>query len=230
MNRTSIIIVNWNTRDLVLRCVDSVRRHTPELHELILVDNGSCDGSAEELRALEGPLTRVLLLPQNVGFAAGCNQGIALAQGTAVCLLNSDTQVTRGWLGSLWRALERTGAGLVGPYSDHAKGWQRRRPWWGVLPPPFRRTRETKSLSFFCVLIRREVLDRVGLLDERFGLGTWEDDDYCHRAREAGFRLFIDGGSWVWHEAHATFRANRLDDRGQQEVNRRVFEEKWKDR
>lgn len=230
MSLTSIVVVNWNTRDLVARCVEAVRRHTQEPYEIILVDNGSEDGSRELIAALEGPGTRAVLLPANLGFAAGANRGIAAARGDAVCLLNTDATVTRGWLGSLRRALSRPDAGLAGPGTDHAKGAQRRKPWFGRWPPPFRRTRDVDYLSFFCVVVSREALDAVGLLDERFGLGTFEDDDYCRRARAAGFRLVLDGGSWVWHEAHGTFRRNRLDDRALQEENRRVYEEKWKGR
>lgn len=227
MRLASIIIVNWNTRAITRRCVEAVRRCTPEPHELILVDNGSRDGSPEELRSLEGPDTRALLLPENLGFAGGANRGIALARGDAICLLNSDTLVTKGWLRALQEALRRPGAGLAGPCTDHAKGLQRRRPWFGRFPPPFRRSRDVGYLSFFCVLISRPALEQVGPLDERFGPGTFEDDDWCRRAREAGFRLILAGRSWVWHEAHATFRANALDDRAVQAANERIYREKW---
>ena len=67
----------------------------------------------------------------------------------------------------------------------------------------------------------------VGLLDERFTYGMFEDDDYCRRAQAAGFKLFIDGRSWVWHEANSTFAANRLDVGEVFEANRRQFESKW---
>lgn len=224
---TSIIVVNWNTRETVLRCVEGVRGHTRVPYELILIDNGSEDGSPDALKALEDAFTRVLLLPRNLGFSAGTNRGITATSAAVVCLLNSDTVVTPGWLGSLVSLMKRSGAGMVGPYTNHAKGRQRRRLWWSRYPPPFRRTREVDYLSFFCVLISREVLDKVGPLDERFGLGTFEDVDYCRRARAAGFRLLIDGRSWVWHDAHATFEANRLDHRIVLERNRELFHEKW---
>ncbi len=226
-NCASIVVVNWNTRESVLRCVEAVRRHTRVPYELILVDNGSEDGSPQALQVLENASTKVILLARNLGFPGGANRGIATTSGGAVCLLNSDTVVTPGWQGSLFSLMKRTGAGMVGPYTNRAKGRQRRKLWWGRYPPPFRRTREVDYLSFFCVLISREVLDRVGLLDERFGLGTFEDDDYCRRARAAGFHLLIDGRSWVWHDAHATFQANRLGHQIIQERNQKVFQEKW---
>ena len=228
MSLVSIVVVNWNTRDTTVACLQAVQRNTECPYELIIVDNGSTDGSVEVLRAYEDDRTRFLSLPENLGFAGGSNKGIEIASGDAVCLLNSDTLPTRGWLTELMSVRSEKGAGLVGPYTDHAKKPQRRKPWFGRWPPWFLPTTQLEMLSFFCVLIGREVLDQVGLLDERFGLGTFEDDDYCRRARDAGLTLWVAGRSWVWHEAHATFKANRLDDRAEQERNRGIFEEKWK--
>lgn len=228
MNGTSIVVVNWNTRDLTIRCVESVLALTPEPHEIVLVDNGSTDGSLDAFSRFPKDRVRVLPLPKNLGFAGGNNRGIDAASGDSICLLNSDTRVTRNWLGRLQRELRKHEVGLAGPMTDHARGRQRRRPWFGRLPPPFRRGGEVEYLSFFCVLIRKAVFERIGTLDERFGLGTFEDDDFCLRARAAGFRLRIAARSWVWHDAHGTFRANRLDDRLLQEENRALFQEKWK--
>ncbi len=226
---TSIIVVNWNTRAVTERCLRSVLRHTARPFQLVLVDNGSTDGSADALEPLLEPGDRLLRLPSNLGFAGGANRGLDVATGTRIVLLNSDTVVTPRWLGRLHRRMDRTGAGLVGPCTDHAKGKQRRKPWWGRIPPPFRRNREVAYLSFFCVLVDRRVLDAIGPLDERFGPGTFEDDDWCRRARAAGFRLEIAGQAWVWHEAHATFRANALDDRALQAGNRALYDAKWGD-
>lgn len=225
--RTSIIVLNWNTRELTLRCIRSVRRHSPDGVQLVLVDNGSRDGSQEALRSAAGPLDKVLFLPTNLGFAGGMNRGIEAADGDVLCLLNSDTRVTRNWLPPLLSALERPGVGLAGPYTDHAKRDQRLKPFLGRFAPPFRRSKDVQTLSFFCVTIRRDVIDRIGLLDESFGLGTFEDDDYCRRAREAGFRCRVVGRSWVWHDAHGTFRANDLDADRVQLGNARLFAEKW---
>ena len=224
----SIIVVNWNTRSLLENCIAAVRRRTAIPYELVLVDNGSADGSRELLEAIRDASTRVILLPENRGYAAGINVGIERATGEILCLLNSDTTVTTGWLPNLLNCMERSGASLVGPYTNKASGRQRCRPWFGLLAPPYRRTVEVDFLSFFCVAIRRDVFNRIGVLDERFGYGTCEDLDYCRRAREAGYRLVIDGRSWVWHAGHATFRANRLDEAELRRRNRKLLEEKWR--
>ena len=143
-------------------------------------------------------------------------------------LLNSDAFVTRGWLPRMSACMSRHRAGLVGPCTNHCKGKQRHAlRIKGLFRPWFRRTEQVEFLQFFCVLIKRQVIREVGLLDERFVYGMFEDDDYCRRASAAGFRLFIDGRSWVWHQGNSTFTANQLDFRNIFESNRRRFDEKW---
>jgi GT2 family glycosyltransferase len=225
---TSIIVVNWNTPALTTVCLERVRRHTLAPYELIVVDNGSQDGSAEILEGVAG-VSRLLRLPSNLGFAGGYNRGIEAAHPeNDVVLLNSDAFVTRRWLSRLLACMARHRAGMVGPCTNRCKGKQRYTlRFKGLFRPWFRRTEQVDYLSFFCVLISRPVIRAVGLLDERFTYGMFEDDDYCRRAQAAGFKLFIDGRSWVWHEANSTFAANHLDFRGVFEANRRQFDAKW---
>ena len=228
---TSIVIVNWNTPRHLEKAVQAVRRHTDRDYELILVDNGSRPESRSLIERLqaEGPSTRSLFLPENLGYAAGNNRGIALARGDAICLLNSDAFVTGGWLSSLRRSLDEHAADMAGPCTNRCKGVQRRKLWLSTFPPPaaFRRAQETDFLSFFCVLIRRRVFETIGVLDERFEVGSWEDVDFCRRARESRHRLWVDGRSWVWHLAHATFLANDLKEEDLRARNRVVYDAKW---
>jgi len=224
----SIIVVNWNTQAMTTDCLAQVRRHTRPPYELIVVDNGSNDGSAEMLAEMDGDF-RLICLSSNRGFAGGYNCGIPAASSeNDVLLLNSDAFVTRGWLTRMSACMVRKGAGLVGPCTNNCKGKQRHALRMnGLVRPWFRRTQQVDYLSFFCILISRRVIRDVGLLDERFHYGMFEDDDYCRRACAAGFRLFIDGRTWVWHEANSTFAANRLDVGEVFEANRRQFESKW---
>lgn len=225
----SIIVVNWNTRETTLQCLRAAGRTRPAGAEIIVVDNGSTDGSAGAFEALPGDRMEVVRLPENRGFAGGSNEGIRRARGEILCLLNSDTVPAPGAFHRMEHALRTRRAGLAGPYTNRAKGAQRKRPWKRILGRLALPTRQVEDLSFFCVMIDRRVIETVGLLDERFGLGTFEDDDYCRRARLAGFSCVIAGAAWVWHEAHATFRANGLDDAAEQAKNRRLFDEKWKE-
>jgi GT2 family glycosyltransferase len=225
---TSIVVVNWNTPAMTSVCLERIRRYTRMPYELIVVDNGSTDDSAGILERAPG-VSRLVRLASNYGFAGGYNRGIEAADpDNDVVLLNSDAFVTRGWLGRMSACMARHRAGLVGPCTNRCKGKQRHAlRVRGLFRPWFRRTEQVDFLSFFCVLISRAVIRSVGLLDERFTYGMFEDDDYCRRAGAAGFSLFIDGRSWVWHEASATFAANQLDLRTVFDANRRQFEGKW---
>lgn len=226
-SRVSLIVLNWNTYSLTSECLAAIRRHGPPAQDVIVVDNGSEDGSAERLAAGLRSNERLLALPRNLGYAAGVNRGLALAREDRVCLLNSDCVPTKGWLSALNETMTRRGAGLVGPYSNECGGKQRRKSWPARVLPFLRQECPCEELSFFCVLIRKDVLDRIGGMDERFGKGYYEDIDYCRRAAAAGFSLWISGKSWVWHRGQATFRANGLDPKRQLADNAMLYLRKW---
>ncbi|MBW1708343.1 MAG: glycosyltransferase family 2 protein [Deltaproteobacteria bacterium] len=173
----SIVILNWNTPDVTARSIEAVREHTQVPYELILVDNGSTDSSPSVLSKYSQKNTQVILNEKNLGFAGGNNVGIRASKSSYVCLLNSDAFPTKDWLGSMLKCMDKTGASMVGPWTNEAKGPQRKKFKHRLSPKLFRAYKEVDFLSFFCVLIDRKVFDRIGLLDERFGLGTYEDDD-----------------------------------------------------
>lgn len=234
---TSIVIVTHNQLDYTRLCLDSIRFRTDEPYELIVVDNGSTDGTVDYLRA--GRDVRWIENPDNRGFPAAVNQGLAIAQGEQVLLLNNDTVVTTGWLGRLLDALRSDPRhGLVGPVSNNVSGPQQidvayRQladldgfAWdWGRTHA--RRTQATDRLVGFCLLIDRRVIDTIGPLDERFGIGNFEDDDYCRRAREAGFRGVIARDAFVHHFGGRTFAASGIDYARLMSENQRKFREKW---
>jgi len=214
-DRVSIVIVAHNQLDYCRRCVDSVRAHTRPPMELILVDNGSSDGVGAWFDTVPG--ARVIHTGENLGYPAGANRGLDRATGHPL-LLNSDTVVPPAWLERLEAALfSAPDVGMAGPVSNCVSGIQQ------VPGPPGdapghiaawararaetcagRRT-ETERLVGFCVLIRRDAFERVGGLDERFGLGNYEDDDYCLRLRLAGYRLVIAEDCAIYHYGSRSF-------------------------
>ena len=235
---TSIVIVTHNQLRHTKKCVNSIRRHTNARYELIFVDNGS----NEETVAYLESLTDVTLIKNadNRGFPAAANQGLAAARGEYLLLLNNDTLVTDGWLGRLQQPMRQDPQiGLVGPLSNRVSGEQQ-------IPVDYKQTSglarfaarlaeenagqrtETDRLVGFCLLTRRAVVDRIGDLDERFGIGNFEDDDFCRRALNAGFRAVIARDAFVHHVGSATFRATKVNFRKLLKDNRRKFQEKWK--
>jgi len=211
----SIIIPAYNQLDYCRRCVASVRAHTHRAYKLILVDNGSTDGVGAYFDGVPGAL--VLHVQDNLGFAAGVNLGIAEAEGHVV-LLNSDTQAPEGWLARLEAALLTSDdIGIVGPMTNSAPGLQQidglERDSIDAVNAFARdlaernagKIRDAYRLVGFCMLIREEVWRTIGLFDERFGLGTFEDGDYCLRVMQAGYRLCVAEDCFVYHYGGRTF-------------------------
>jgi GT2 family glycosyltransferase/Tfp pilus assembly protein PilF len=235
---TSIVILTHNNLADTRACLASIRQHTPQPHEIIVVDNGSTDGTVEALRRVPG--LRLIANATNIGFAAGCNQGLAVARGDFVVLLNNDTLVTPGWLAAMLRAMaERPTLGLVGPRSNNVAGVQRVPEAAEGYPEGLERFAATFCAAHagqatlvprvigFCMLIRRAVIQRIGGLDERFGTGNLEDDDYCLRARLAGFELAVVHDSYVHHHGGRTFEALGIDYRRSVWENAARFQAKW---
>ncbi len=237
---TSIVILTHNELPYTHRCLESIRRRTDEPYEIIVVDNASTDGTLDYVSAL--PDVQVIANAENRGFAAGCNQGIKVASGDQVLLLNNDTIVTTGWLDRMLSALESDERiGLVGPTTNNCAGDQRISvpydnlssidgfawDWGSKHRGELAEIGDNGTLIGFCLLIRRSVIERVGVLDEQFGVGNFEDNDYCERTRRAGYRLVIARDSFVHHFGGVTFRGANIDYGRLMAENERRYSDKW---
>lgn len=238
---TSIIILTWNQLALTQACLASISRHTELPYELIMIDNGSSDGTVTWLCQQAEADRRITIIENadNLGFAAGCNQGIRAAKGSRLVLLNNDTVVTPGWLSGMNELLERyPDAGIIGPMTNSASGIQvvqeveytpESLPTWVEAFHQRHRYRiiPQRRIVGFCMLFRRELIEKVGLLDEAFGAGNYEDDDFCLRAELAGFRNMIAGDVFIHHEGGASFSGNNLIRSVENRKNRVKFRQKW---
>lgn len=224
--RFSVCIATWNSRADIGLCLESLREAGGgRSFEVIVVDNRSRDGTPQFIRR-EFPWVRLDLPPYNLGFAGANNRALTAARGREVFLLNPDTVVHPGALDRLVEFLDaRPRCGMVGPqlrYPDGSLQWSCRRfPNFGAglfrntplgkLFPGNRFTtaylmddwdhsspRRVDWLSGACCLVRREVLDSVGLLDDRFFLYC-EDVDWCYRMRQAGWERWYVPTAVVTH-------------------------------
>lgn len=240
----SIVVVTFNNLVFNRLCLESVLANTvAESYELVVIDNGSQDGTVDYLSELANlnSHVRVLLNDQNTGFAAACNQGMTAASGETLLLLNNDTIVPPNWLTLLLKGLEDPAVGMVGPvtnrcgneaqidvpystYGEYLKcAEERAKLHRGEV-------KEIRMLTMFCVALRREVFESIGLLDERFAIGLFEDEDYSMRLRSAGYKLRCLDDVLVHHFGQATIgKLAVTDDYGKLfRSNRRKFEGKWK--
>ncbi len=176
----------------------------------------------------------------NLGFAAGVNQALKRAKGDYIVLLNNDTVLTPGWLSGLLGVAQNVPqAGLIGPVSNEVPEPQRVTPTYGTdlhglegfavnrRHTYARQVMEIERISGFCVLFSRYILQTVGLLDERFSLGFFEDDDLGVRVRKAGFKLLVAMDTYVHHWGSQTIRALGLDSGQLLTSNLEKFREKW---
>ncbi|MFC4077974.1 glycosyltransferase family 2 protein [Salinithrix halophila] len=238
----SVIIPVRNQLAFTRQCLAAIRTYTPLPHEVIFVDNDSTDGTTSFLRkrVKQEVGSTWIRNPVNRGFAAAVNQGMKKAQGEYFLLLNNDTLVSSRWMELLLAVLRSdVSIGMTGPVSNKAIPEQKVSVRLSRIPSIHRYSqfhnrhnpglwRETRRLSGFCLAIPRRIWEEVGEWDERFGLGTYEDDDYSYRVRKAGYRLIVAGDTYVHHFGSRSFRR-----RGRAEFlkilaqNRHYFLRKW---
>lgn len=247
---TSIVIVSYNTLEFTQACIASIRQWTTDSrYELIVVDNGSCDGSAAWLLAQKDVYG--IINKENAGFAKGCNQGTAAARGEAVLYLNSDTVVTPRWLEQMKAALysdERVGAvscvtnfcgngqQIAVPYGQDIRAMFAFADRFNQKNP--QKWERRLKLSGFCLLVKREALEKIpDGFDERFFPGNFEDDDFCRRLQIEGYRLLLCRDTFIHHFGSISFRKSYgmlgFDEQeklfwGLLEKNWQLFRDKWR--
>ena len=227
MTDLSIIIVSWNTRELLRDCLTSIHTQTPLCDfEIMIIDNASDDNSSQMVRR-SFPHVKLIENDRNLGFARACNQGLRRSSGRYAVLLNPDTWVFGNALEKMIAFLDDHGdVGALGPRIVDVDGvvdprCARRYP---TLRSEFfektrldrrfshsqlfgaylmtdwdhRDSRDVEALSGACLMVRREVLVQVGLLDESFFM-YGEDTDWCYRIRRAGWRVFYYSDAQVAH-------------------------------
>jgi len=241
--KVSIVIVTYNNWAFTKQCLNSLFENNdyPNV-EIIIVDNASKDETRIELSRIIHPQVKTILSPTNKGFAGGNTIGCQAATGDYIILLNNDTIVPPGWINRLIRPLKnKPELGMVGPMSnsvgndqmlDHfvGDGFTGQDPdWLNEFYEVYKgQIRQTEILGFYCVAMKREVYEKVGDLDSKYGIGMFEDDDYCERVKQAGYLLAIVEDAFVYHHGSVSFK--KLEDAQYRSIfiqNKAYFERKW---
>lgn len=200
MPQVTIIVLSFNTLKCLKECIASVLQYTDKkLYELLIIDQGSKDGSREYIKSLD---CKYIFNEENVGYAAGCNQGIKASNLAYVCLLNSDAVVCSNWLEIMLRAGKRY-KGIISPLVEQAITHQ--------IPERRQGGGGYKFYPGVCWLIQREVIDKIGYLDEDFGDGLDEDRDYCDRILDENYTIYVCSDVRIKHYEHQTFINNNID-------------------
>lgn len=241
----SIVVLTYNRWDLTAQCLDSIfnRSDYPGEFEVVVADNGSTDETLTQLGlwALKEPRLKCVPNGANLGFSAGNNRGIAAARGDYLVILNNDTVVTRGWLLTMFRHFQRNPKlGLLGSVTNNIGNEARidtisytsleEMP---RAAKPYTLTHladlyPLRTAAFFCVMLPRSVWNAVGTLDENYGRGFFEDDDYCRRVEQAGWEIGCAEDVFIHHHLSATFnQVLPAEKQALFEKNKQYYESKW---
>lgn len=227
--KCDIIIPIWNQSEFTRECIDNIIKNTHYPYRLILIDNGSDSDTKtylENLKQDKRAEAVVIRNEENLGFVKAVNQGLQISNAPYVCILNNDTIPAPGWLERMIAFAERHGdIGLINPQCD------------GHLDTPIDKYAEILSkhkdeymelnqCQGFCMLVRRNLIEKIGHLDEAFGIGGFDDTDYSRRAHIAGYRSVAIKEAYVYHRTHASF--NKLGDRERWVTrNEEIYYRKW---
>ena len=213
--KCDIIIPVWNQPESTKECIEAVMRTTKYPYRLILIDNGSEAETRLYLEGLKKPNSPEITLIRNetnLGYIKAVNQGLRVSDAPYICIMNNDTVPGIGWLENLVTfAHQHNDMGLVNPLCD---GHRNRTidEYAEEVARNAGRYMEMNQCFGFCTLIKREVIEKIGYLDESFGIGGYDDTDYSMRAWKAGYRCASVHSSYVYHKQHVSFKATGAKD------------------
>lgn len=234
--KTSIIILTYNNLNYSKLCIDSIRHFTEEgTYEIIVVDNASTDGTVEWLKQQRD--IKSIFNKNNLGFPKGCNQGINISDGDNILLLNNDVIVTKNWLKNLILCLHSSkDIGAVGAITNNCGYYQSIPTSYRTIDEMFQFAEKHNisnqtlweqrlKLIGFCMAFKKEIVDKIGLLDEQFTPGNYEDDDYSFRIIKAGYKLILCKDTFIHHFGTQSFKKESYNEL--LNVNSIKFQNKW---
>ena len=230
----SIIIPYCNSNEYTEECLKAIQKHTKD-YEIILIDNGSKD--LLKLPKDEMPIC-LIRNEENLGFPKAVNQGFVRAKGDYLCILNNDLICTHNWADRLIWHFEH-GIDVIGPRTNSISGPQ------VLLVDRYDNikelNRESKELYkrekhnrfpfhrlvAFCIVMKGCVYETIGGFDEVFSPGNYEDDDYCLRAIDNGFKLAVANDVFIHHWGSVTHKNLDINYISLLKRNQKIFESKW---
>jgi len=229
IRKVDIIMPCYHNFELTKTAIESIINNTSDVDwKLIVINDGADRQITKYVKRISKKRKNIILEinKQNIGWIKSINQGIKLSTAPYVLLLNNDIEIPQGangWLARLTTVAMTEDIGAVGPTSDYVMGIQHI----GANNTIKVAEHFTKFLIGFCMLLKREAIDKAGLLDERFGIGGNDDLDYSISLRKAGYKLKICRDVFIKHEGTASL-GKVFDDVGKQDkATRKILVKKW---
>ncbi len=233
--KCDIIIPVWNQLTFTKDCINSILKNTEGMdYQLIVIDNASDDHTKkylEELKNIGNPKVTLVRNDKNLGFVKAANQGIGVSHAPYICILNNDTLVMKGCLKEMIRIADMDrDIGIVNPSSNNLG----QKPAKGQPVEFYAESLRNESGKFvelgaaigFCMLIKREVIEKVGTFDEIYGMGNFEDTDFSRRAVKEGYRPVRACGAYVYHRESSSFNKMKAFENDFKR-NKEIYEFRW---
>jgi len=230
--RCDIIVPVWNQPEFTRECIEHVMENTAFPYRLILVDNASAAETRDYLEGLKDKKNVDIALiknKENLGFIKAVNQGLKISDAPYVCVLNNDTLPASGWLSELVEFAEKhSDVGLLNPLcGGHIQRNMTVNEYASFISASNKnKYMEMNQCQGFAMLIKRDLIEKIGRLDEKFGMGGFDDTDYSMRAHLAGYRSVCVYSSYVYHREHVSFDSMGDRKKIQAESEKRYFG-KW---
>ena len=203
--KLSIITLTYNNLEYTKQFIESLFKHTKDF-ELIIVDNGSTDGTVEYLQSLKN--IKTIFNTENLGFSRGNNQGIKIAEGEYIGFLNNDILLSPNWFEECEKAFKKEKVAFISPTHInphfHRTNSQNYLKYFKKNKPITQYTKTFDECQFSCVLTRKDILEQIGGFDENFTPAFFEDNDLKYRAIEAGYDCFVSNTVCFYHYGSVT--------------------------
>jgi len=234
-----IIVPVYNKIEMTLQFLKSLKDHTKHPYRLIIVDNGSDDLPDSLIDGFSDAL--IVRCQENLGFAGGCNKGIAASRNTIAAVVNNDVILTEGWLQRMVKGLLRDPTiAAIAPCTNYSAGFQQvedanytSEAKMRIFAKEFASKHpglieDVEFVTGMCLVMRRNVLEQTRGFDERFKIGNFEDNDLCLRIKMLGLRIVVARDVFIHHLGNRTFQELRVDYETHMRNNQALYHEKWK--
>jgi len=234
--KCDIIMIIWNELDVTKKALESIKNNSNFPYRLILIDNNSEQNTKQWLKTIEKTQefgeTIVIFNKENLGWIKGINKGLEIADSKYICFMNNDILCGYNWLHNMIDTMEKyPEIGLANPKGNETSENKKIKDLNEYAKTLEKENKnkfiELEHCSGFCMLVKKEVVDKIGYLDEVYGFGYYEDNDYSYKAKKAGYLCVEISNAIVYHFISKSVNKNIEWKKKIIEKNKKIFEKRW---